>query len=424
MGSLWPILPKRKPKNKLLQVQIYLDHTRTSAIRAHISIPGSKSESNRLLILQQLYPALEIDNISNSDDSIRVQNALQSKNKIIDIGHAGTAMRFLTAYFAIQHQKRTVLTGSDRMKQRPIGVLVNALQQLDSSITYIEKDGFPPIEILGKELSKNKLQIQADVSSQYISALLLIAPKLKNGLELTLTGKVTSQPYIDMTLALLNTIGINTSFENNSIRIKAKKQIERPVKITVEPDWSSASYYYSLAALQKNAKIELTGFRQNSLQGDRFVADIYTKLGVQTTFTKNGILIESISDFIPEKKLTFDLNKTPDLAQTLAVSCVGLGIDCHLSGLHTLAIKETNRLEALKNELEKLGAAIRITPDSLTLKAPKSLKKNCTIKTYQDHRMAMAFAPLSVLVPLIIEDKDVVSKSYPGFWEDWKLVLQ
>jgi len=401
-------------------VDILLNHTNTKTIGGKITISGSKSESNRLLILQKLYPALQIENLSDSDDTKHLQSALQNLSDTIDIGHAGTAMRFLTAYYAIQPGKTTVLTGSKRMQERPIKVLINALKQLDSSITYINNKGFPPLKIYGKEILKNKLSIQANVSSQYISALLLIAPKLKNGLELNLEGKITSMPYLEMTLSLLQAIGITTSFKDNSIKIASQENILENKKITVEPDWSSASYYYSLAALQKNTKIELAGFRKNSLQGDSLLPSIYKNLGVTTSFSKDGIIIQSTPGFTAKKYLSFNLNKTPDLAQTIVVSCLGLGIDCYLTGLHTLVIKETNRLEALKNELEKLGASIILTDDSLKMEAPKTPGQNSSIKTYQDHRMAMAFAPLSVLVPISIEDREVVSKSYPKFWEDWE----
>lgn len=387
-----------------------------------IEITGSKSETNRLLLLQALYPNLTLHNTSNSDDSEVMTKALISPGDVIDIHHAGTAMRFLTAYFAIQPTKEVVLTGSSRMQERPIKILVEALQQLGVAITYEKNEGFPPIRIKGKKITESKVSLPANVSSQYISALLLIAPKLENGLELTLEGKITSVPYIKMTLALLEAIGVETFFDENKITVRPKKEIENPKPITVESDWSSASYWYSIVALSGiGTKITLTSYRQDSLQGDSALAEIYTDFGVETTFGNNAIHLHkkqnSLGPFI-----TFNLNNAPDIAQTIAVTSFGLGIGCHLTGLHTLKIKETDRLEALRNELTKLGATISVTDDSLALEASTGIKEKVTIKTYQDHRMAMAFAPLAVKVPIIIEEAEVVSKSYPTFWDDLKSI--
>ncbi len=399
---------------------MHLDYTKTAVIDAQITITGSKSESNRLLLLQQLYPGLEIENLSNADDTKVLQKALQSPEKIIDIGHAGTAMRFLTAYYACQSGTNKILTGSARMKQRPIELLVNALQYLGSSITYIDKQGYPPLQISGKTLTKNELSIPADKSSQYISALLLIAPSLQNGLKLNLEGTITSKPYIEMTLALLDRIGVESVFDNGQIQVFPLKNTDfKGKKIRVEADWSSASYFYSLVALHPQAHIKLNGYEPNSLQGDSVLPEIYRQLGVQTHFTQEGILLQS--NRIPANKyLELNLINTPDLAQTLAVTCMGLGIDCMLTGLHTLKIKETDRLQALKNELEKLGGRVSISSDSLGLKSPEKLLPNITITTYEDHRMAMAFAPLAVKVPLHIANPEIVSKSYPDFWRDFK----
>ncbi|HBK82757.1 MAG TPA: 3-phosphoshikimate 1-carboxyvinyltransferase [Flavobacterium sp.] len=398
-----------------------------------LKITGSKSETNRLLLLQALYPHISIENSSNSDDSEVMIKALQSKfNKdtptLIDIHHAGTAMRFLTAYFAIQESKDphqnsdVIITGSSRMKERPIKILVEALVQLGASITYLEKEGFPPISIKGKKLTKNKVSLPANVSSQYISALLLIAPKLENGLELTLEGKITSMPYIKMTLALLNEIGITTSFENNKIKVPHAQEVEAS-RLIIESDWSSASYWYSIIALSKTGtQISISSYKKNSLQGDSALATIYSNFGVQTIFNSDySITISKISESKP-KSLNFELNNCPDIAQTVAVTCFGLGLECHLTGLHTLKIKETDRLEALKIELTKLGATISVTNDSLHLKPSNQINSNITINTYQDHRMAMAFAPLALHVPIKINEATVVSKSYPSFWEDLKSI--
>ncbi len=415
---------------------------------SEIVITGSKSETNRLLLLQALFPNLTLENTSNSDDSEVMLKALRvtksqisnPKSQIIDVHHAGTAMRFLTAYFAIQPNSEVILTGSSRMKERPIHILVEALNNLGAQISYEEKVGFPPIRIKGTELQKSKISIEANTSSQFISALLLVAPKLKNGLQLHLKGEITSLPYIKMTLALLNEIGVNTSFENKTITIQPITHNLQPTTITVESDWSSASYFYSIVALSEiGTQITLSNYKKNSLQGDAVLSEIYKDFGVETVFNENKtITISKVNVNIKSETdnrqpttdnleprtynphLKYNLNNSPDIAQTIAVTCFGLGISCELTGLHTLKIKETDRLEALKNELEKLGASVVISDESLFLKSNSSIRANVTVKTYQDHRMAMAFAPLALKTSLIIEDAEVVSKSYPSFWEDLK----
>jgi 3-phosphoshikimate 1-carboxyvinyltransferase len=400
-----------------------------SNLKSQISITGSKSETNRLLLLQALYPNLVLENTSNSDDSKVMLEVLKnfqlptSSFQLFDIHHAGTAMRFLTAFFAIQEGKEVVLTGSSRMKERPIQILVQALNQLGAEISYEENDGFPPIKIKGKKITKNKVSLPANVSSQYISALLLIAPKLENGLELTLEGEITSIPYIKMTLALLNEIGVVTSFEKNVIKVNNLQTITSKL-ITVESDWSSASYWYSIVAFSEiGTAIQLSSYKENSLQGDSVLVEIYRGFGVETTFKKNTILLRKISNFqLPASNFQLNLQNAPDIAQTIAVTCFGLGMGCHLMGLHTLKIKETDRLEALKTELTKLGAAISVTNDSLTLQPSDVINENVSIVTYQDHRMAMAFAPLALKTSIMIENAEVVSKSYPTFWEDLKQV--
>jgi 3-phosphoshikimate 1-carboxyvinyltransferase len=389
-------------------------------------LTGSKSETNRLLFLQALYPNLTLENTSNSDDSEVMIKALGAQYPIpktqypkIDVRHAGTAMRFLTAYFAAQDGFEVQLTGSSRMKERPIKILVDALNELGAEISYLEKEGFPPLKIKGKKLTESKVSLPANVSSQYISALLLIAPKLENGLELTLEGDITSVSYIKMTLALLNEMGVETSFVENKIKVKPQSAIQNS-KFTIESDWSSASYWYSIVALSEiGTQITLSSFKENSLQGDAVLAEIYRNFGVETVFNTNHMLLRKVENLKPET-LNLKLNNSPDIAQTIAVTCFGLGISCHLKGLHTLKIKETDRLEALKIELTKLGAAISITNDSLSLEQSENIKPNISISTYQDHRMAMAFAPLALKVPIVIENAEVVSKSYPTFWEDFK----
>lgn len=389
-----------------------------------IAITGSKSETNRLLLLQALYPNITVQNTSDSDDSDVMKGAFSKETPLadlreIDIHHAGTAMRFLTAYWAIQHGREVRLTGSSRMQERPIQILVDALIQLGADISYATNPGFPPLMIKGKTLTKNKVTLPADVSSQYISALLLIAPKLENGLELTLEGEITSVPYIEMTLGLLRQIGIQASFAGNTIVVSPKPTVANQ-QLTIESDWSSASYYYSIIALSEiGARITLSSYKKRSLQGDSILAKIYTDFGVVTTFENNSITLKKTampaSDF-----LNYNLNGAPDMAQTIAVTCFGLGLGCCLTGLHTLKIKETDRLQALQNELTKLGARVQVTGESLTMEPASGIISDVAIKTYQDHRMAMAFAPLALKVPIVIEDAEVVSKSYPTFWRDLK----
>jgi 3-phosphoshikimate 1-carboxyvinyltransferase len=387
---------------------------------SQLNITGSKSETNRLLLLQAMFPEIALDNISSSDDSRAMSDALKSTADVINIHHAGTAMRFLTAYFAIQNLRTVILTGSDRMKERPIGILVDALRELGAEIDYVENEGFPPIKIRGKGVEKNKVTLKADVSSQYISALLLIAPKLENGLELTLEGEVTSAPYIKMTLALLQEIGVKSVFHGNKITVFPKLSIAN-CQLSIESDWSSASYFYSIIALSKvGAKITLSTYKKQSFQGDSALSEIYKNFGVETTFNGNSIILTKCN--YPLTINHYPLNNTPDLAQTIAVTCFGLGVACRLTGLHTLRIKETDRLEALKTELSKLGAKVSITNDSLTLEASSAINPNVSIATYNDHRMAMAFAPLALKTDITIENAEVVSKSYPTFWQDLKSV--
>lgn len=398
-----------------------------------IVVTGSKSESNRLLLLQALYPELKIQNISNSDDSEVMQKALKSTSNLIDISHAGTAMRFLTAFFATQEGREITITGSHRMKERPIQVLVEALNTLGADISYLEAEGCPPLKINGKLLSTSQVSLKANVSSQYISALLLIAPKLKNGLELTLEGEITSVPYINMTLDLLNQIGVKTSFKENKITISPLEDLNAQQKsITVESDWSSASYFYGIVALSPvGTEITLSSYNKDSLQGDSVLAKIYTDFGVETTFDNHALTLLKKAD-CQLKKIEWDLKNAPDIAQTIAVTSFGLGIGCYLTGLHTLKIKETDRLVALKTELEKFEAKVSITKNSLTLEAHELFSSEAVaqegkglgeiVATYHDHRMAMAFAPLALKTNLQIEDAMVVSKSYPTFWDDLKSV--
>ena len=400
-------------------MKLHLSAPPDNLLRSNIQITGSKSESNRLLLLQALYANLTIENLSNSDDAEVMQKGLRITEGVVDIHHAGTAMRFLTGYFASQEGKAVTLTGSQRMTERPVKVLVEALRTLGANIEYAKNEGYPPIRITGKKLTQKKVSLPANISSQYISSLLLIAPSLENGLELELVGKITSVPYIKMTLALLSQIGVVNSFEGNTIKV-AHKPAVKDTKLIVESDWSSASYFYSIVALgDVGTEITLSAYRKNSLQGDSVLAEIYTNFGVETRYQENEIVLKKVES----RQMTIvncELSNAPDIAQTIAVTCLGLGIGCHLTGLHTLKIKETDRLEALYNELSKLGADISVTDKTLTLHATHTINKEVVIETYNDHRMAMAFAPLALKTSLLINDAGVVSKSYPDFWEDLK----
>jgi 3-phosphoshikimate 1-carboxyvinyltransferase len=369
------------------------------------------------LLLQANYPGIRIENLSNSDDTRVMQQALSSGESLLDIHHAGTAMRFLTAYLAAKPGRDAILTGSERMKQRPIQILVEALRQLGADIEYLETPGCPPLKINGNRLEGSGVTLPANVSSQYISALLLIAPTLPQGLLLTLEGQITSLPYIRMTLGLLNRLGVQAEMEGNRIRVHPKREIT-PQTAVVESDWSSASYYYSMTALAApGSRIVLQSYRRDSLQGDSVLRQIYQALGVRSDF-KGDQLILSREETRRDPHLSLDLMEAPDLAQTLAVCCFGLGIPCDLTGLHTLKIKETDRLSALETELSKLGGLVEVTDHSLRLKKGRGIRAGKSIETYNDHRMAMAFAPLALRTELFIEDAGVVSKSYPGFWED------
>jgi 3-phosphoshikimate 1-carboxyvinyltransferase len=402
-------------------MDILLNVLADKKINESITISGSKSESNRLLILQKLFPEIFIENLSDSDDSVHMQHALSTNDEIVDISHAGTAMRFLTSYFAANNGRETVLTGSERMQNRPVEILVNALKDLGTTITYEDKVGYPPIRIQGTKITKDKVQIHGNVSSQYISSLLLIASKLENGLEIELIGKITSVPYIKMTLSLLTQLGIENSFEGNIIKVYPKKEIQKQT-VVVESDWSSASYFYSIIALADvGSEINLSAYKKESLQGDSCLAEIYQHFGVQTTFGENSINLKKVKVSAKET-LEIDLKNAPDIAQTIAITCFAEGIACNLSGLHTLKIKETDRLVALHDELSKLGAIISVTDISLHLEKSSVINENIAIKTYNDHRMAMAFAPLALRVPIKILNAEVVTKSYQKFWEDMQQI--
>ena len=369
-----------------------------------------------MLLLQALFPQISLANVSNSDDTVAMKSGLESDKDLVDIGHAGTSMRFLTAYYSSLENQEKTLTGSPRMQERPVGILVDALRQLGADISYLKNEGYPPLLIKGKRLTASEVRLSANISSQYITALMLIAPSLPHGLRLQLEGKITSVPYIEMTLSLLRQIGVEATFSGQYIQVFPENNIAQATH-DVESDWSSASYYFSMAALAKNADITLSTYKENSLQGDKVLMDIYEQLGVKSMIKNNTLYLQKQT--LGFKPIQLDLSDAPDIAQTIAVTCYGLGIACDLTGLHTLKIKETDRLVALQNELLKLGAKIEITDKSLHLqKRTNPIHPNILIETYHDHRMAMAFAPLALLVPIRIQDADVVTKSYPEFWKD------
>jgi len=386
-----------------------------------IPLTGSKSECNRALIMQALSDGdVRIDNISDAADTVTLNNILKDDSqKVVDIGPAGTAMRFLTAFYAVKESERT-LTGSARMKQRPIGILVDALRTLGADIEYVEKEGFPPLKIKGPLNQKTKeVSIKGNISSQYISALLLIAPKLDQGLNLVIEGELTSKPYVEMTLAMMEQAGISHYWKDNVITIE-KQSFNKSV-INVEPDWSAASYWYAIAALSEEAQLFLPGLNGYSLQGDSMITEIMANFGIRSQFKDGGVCL-----FKEPKKLErkiFDFKECPDLAQTVIVCCAALGHDATFTGLETLKIKETDRVNALQTELLKIG--VKLIEKNQTYKLDSSglvLDKKIKISTYDDHRMAMAFAPLALVIPeLEIEDHLVVEKSYPDFWKHMEI---
>lgn len=399
-----------------------------------ITLTASKSESNRALIIQALNKEkFDIHNLATAEDTRVLQGILNdastsNSNRIYDVGAAGTAMRFLTAYFSTQAGTH-ILTGSERMKNRPIGVLVNALRDLGADITYLEKEGYPPLKINGKTLTGTEVEMDGSVSSQFISALLLIAPKLPNGLVIKFKGEVTSKPYVNMTLKMMEEFRVYGQWHPGYISVSKQnyhKKSEPTYLYEVSGDWSSASYWYAIAALAKEVDFTIKGLKHPCLQGDSVVADIFTFLGVKTTYGDNEIHLSKIRSNI--QQFTFDFSDCPDLAQTVAVTVSALGIVSLFNGLSTLKIKETDRINALKNELEKLNTEVRIISDGSiqiisTNSSSNSLSSETIIDTYGDHRMALAFSALAMLRDDIqIQHPEVVSKSYPDFWEDLKSI--
>lgn len=394
----------------------------TKKIQGEITLNGSKSISNRLLIINAICGGnINFLNLSNADDTVFLQNILKSNDSILDAGAGGTTFRFLTAFLAIQDGREAILTGSERMQQRPIKVLVDALQQLGADISYEKNKDYPPLKIKGKKLRGGKITLPADISSQYITALLLIAPTLEQGLEIQLKGTIVSIPYIEMTLKMMEYFGIKTDFSIEQKYIKVEHGNYVPKDFFVESDWSAASYFYSIAILAEDADITLHGLTAQQIQGDAVIAKIANDFGIQSTFSDNAVRLQKTAT--PKNEYyKYDFLRCPDLAQTVVSFCAGLCVDATFHGLQTLRIKETDRIQALDNELFNLGLSNLEEIDSNTWELQNCMPQvynDYDIKTYEDHRMAMSFAPLSIVTNQIkIEEPNVVSKSYPNFWND------
>lgn len=387
-------------------------------LKSFMSLPASKSISNRALIIGALCTEkCKIKNLSESKDTQVLIHALKNiNNPTIDIGAAGTAMRFLTAFLAITPGER-ILTGSARMKQRPIDELVNILRDLGAQINYLENEGFPPLKIDGQNLISKPVKMRGNISSQYISALLMIAPCLDNDFELTIEGNILSRDYIRMTIRLMQEFGIDVEWKDNIILVKRGDY--KPKELIIEADWSSASYWFEIISLSKNSMIELTGLKKNSLQGDSILPELFKTLGVDSVFTNFGLRIKNIQT--TTNYFEYDFTDCPDLAQTLAVTLVAKKIPFKLTGLDNLSIKETDRINALVTEFKKLGIHLQSTSNSLSWEGNDILyvPENHVVKTYEDHRMALAFAPLSIITnELVIDDPEVVTKSYPKYWNN------
>jgi len=389
-----------------------------ASVRASIQLPASKSISNRVLILNALgYSPYEINNLSESDDTYVMTRALESNSTHFDIGAAGTSMRFLTAFLSKIVGEWTI-TGTERMKNRPIRLLVDALNSVGARIEYMEKEGYPPLRIFGSVLQGGEISLSGGVSSQYISALLMVAPYMEKGLQLHLEGNIISRPYIHLTLSLMKQFGVSSEWKGHTITIPSQEY--RPVPFTVESDWSAASYWYAIAWLSRGAEVELKGLFKDSLQGDAACATLFNQLGISSRFTPEGVHLKHNGNSCP--KLVYDFIDQPDLAQTFVVACAFMNIPFRFTGLQSLKIKETDRIEALKTELKKLGYLITDINDSILQWNGERCEPDAdpVIQTYEDHRMAMAFAPAALLLPqgLKIEHPEVVTKSYPRFWED------
>lgn len=384
-----------------------------------IELPASKSISNRVLIINAISNSFEfIENLSNSDDTKSIFNVLYSNTNTFDVGDGGASMRFLTAYLSGIVGKWTI-TGSERLNKRPIAPLVDALNSIGAQISYLEEDGCPPLEIMGSNIIEKEVKIPGDISSQFISALILIAPRLKEGLDIVIEGECVSKSYINMTLSLIKDFGISYSFINNIISIKSGSYKHMPYSI--EADWTAASYLYSILAISGNRdiRIKLNGLKHISIQGDKQQIQLWSKLGIKTAFTNKGVYISKEKD--PIKSLKYDFTDMPDIVQTFAVACCQLGVQFEFKGLSTLVNKETNRIKALYTELRKIGFMVETNfTDSISWTGEGQLiEEDILIETYNDHRMAMSFAPLLQLSEkMSISDTSVVSKSFPNFWKE------
>lgn len=392
------------------------------SVKGKIDLAGSKSINNRALIIRALCEEdFPIHRMANAKDTETLQRLLASESDVLDAGPAGTTFRFMTAFLSLQQGTQT-LTGSERMKQRPIGVLVEALRTLGANIEYLEKDGYPPLKIhTPNSLNINQLSIPASVSSQYISALLMIAPTLENGLELTLTGKIVSRPYIQMTLNLMAYFGVSHEWNGNVILVKPQKY--QPREFTVEADWSAASYYYTIAAFANDdLDLQLDGLFENSVQGDAVIAEIGEHFGIKSQFNETGVHLTKVKNHV-QKEFNYNFLECPDIAQTLAVICGGLGVKGEFSGLETLKIKETDRVAALNAELAKANVNFEeLSFDTCSIEGKAIFDSVPQFPTYEDHRMAMAFAPFAMLHDVLIEEPKVVEKSYPDYWKDLEVL--
>jgi 3-phosphoshikimate 1-carboxyvinyltransferase len=388
-------------------------------VSGSIKLTAGKSESNRALMIRALCEDhFDIDNLAIAKDTETMQRLLESNGSIKDVGPAGTTMRFLTAFYA-NTPGEYILTGSERMKNRPIKILVDALRELGAAIEYTEKEGCPPLKIIGKTLNGGTVHMDGSVSSQYLSALIMIGPTLKGGLKIVLEGKVASVPYLTMTLKLISLFGAEYRWEDNVISISEGKY--KAKDYVIEADWSGASYWYQIAALAQTSELKIIGLKKESLQGDAAIVEIFEKLGVNTQFLDNEIIIKKDLDFHLPDKLIYDFSDCPDVAQTLASTVAGLGVEGHFTGLESLRIKETDRIRAIKDELSKFNIEVQILDDDeIIVKKGNLLATNDLIETYDDHRVAMSIAPLCLLlnVELKIKESEVVGKSYPDFWKD------
>lgn len=389
-------------------------------VQAIIKLPASKSISNRALILNALsYSSDDVENLSDCDDTRVMVKALDSNDSTFDIGAAGTSMRFLTAFLS-KTVGEWVITGSERMKNRPIKLLVDAINSLGGRIEYVEKEGFPPLRIFGSALTGGEISLDGGVSSQYISALMMIAPFMLNGLTIRLQGKVISVPYIEMTRQMMEEYGVEVDFDGQTIDVRPQQY--DPIEYRVESDWSAASYWYEILSIAGDGQILLRGLNENSTQGDSAVASLFEDLGVRSTYMSEGVLISANAQHTDY--FEYDFVNQPDLAQTLAVCCCMKDIPFEFSGLQSLKIKETDRIAALISELRKLGYVLKETGEGkLAWQGDRcDAQSEIVIATYEDHRMAMAFAPAALKVPLSIEHPQVVSKSYPNFWKDLEVL--